>query len=76
MLISWALFGADSGFRVGWRKAGRGGGLVFGGLLVVLGNLSFWPGDRAPGYLCIGFGHFPDIWQFPRILTLKSFGNS
>ena len=26
MLISWALFGADSGFRVGWRKAGGGRG--------------------------------------------------
>ena len=39
MLISWALFGADSGFRVGWRKAGRGeGGSGFRGFTGGIGQ--------------------------------------
>ena len=30
----------------------------------------------ALGYHFMGIGHFPDIFLFPKLLSLKSFGNS
>ena len=44
--------------------------------LVLLPKLSFWRGDWALGYHSMGFGHFPDISRFPKILSLQSFSNS
>ena len=63
------VFGAGSGFRVGWRAAGgEGEGALFsafqgvfasvGGVLILAGGRGGW----ALGYHSIGFGHFPDIW--------------
>ena len=51
------IFGAGSGFRVGWRTAAGGWfPLALGG-----GGLSFWRGGWALCYHSLGFGHFPDI---------------
>ena len=65
------VFGANSGFRVGWRR-GRG---IYYLLSKGFSGIWFWRGDWAPGYHSMGFRHFPDISQFPRILILKAFGN-
>ena len=50
------IFGAGSGFRVGWRTAG---GLWFP--LALGGQLSFWGEGWALSYHSLGFGHFPSI---------------
>ena len=39
-------------------------------------TLSFWHEGWALGYHSMEFRHFPDISQFPKILSLKSFANS
>ena len=79
--ISCGVFEAGSGFRVGRRTArgsGWGWGLVpfFGAFVLVLAKFSFWRGDWGLGYHSMGIRHFPNISSFPKILTLKSFGNS
>ena len=40
---------------------------------LALMGLSFWRGNWALGYHSMGFRHFPDISEFPKIL---SFDNS
>ena len=47
-----------------WLGRGRGVGVDFGG------------GDWALGYVCAQIWDFPNISLFPRILSLKLFGNS
>ena len=75
--ISCGVFEAGSGFRVG-RRAAREWGLVpfFGAFVLVLARFSFLRGDWGLGYHSMGIRHFPNISSFPKILTLKSFGNS
>ena len=58
------IFGTGSNFRVGWRKAGAGGGVgfvFFGIFTLVLAKVSFWRGCWAVGFRCMGFRHFPNI---------------
>ena len=62
--VARGVFGASSGFRVGWRAvAGGVWYLFFEGFLLVLAGLSFWQGGGgwARGYHSMGFRHFPDI---------------
>ena len=59
--VGYGLFGAGSGFRVGWRAAGGGSVAVFRGSLRGLGA-GRW------AYRSIGSGHFPNVSWFPRIL--------
>ena len=51
------VFGAGSGFRVGWRAMGGGGVwfLLFKGFIVVLAKLSFYRGDWGLGYHSMEF---------------------
>ena len=68
--------GAGSGFRVGWRTAGGGGGgfHFFRGSLLALAEFSVWWGWLL-GYYSMEFRHSPDISEFPSVLSLTSFGN-
>ena len=43
---------------------------------LVLPTFNFWKGDWALGYVSTQLWDFTDISLFPKILTLKSFGNS
>ena len=76
--VGCGVFGAGSGFVLGWCMAG--GGLVrhfSGAFLLVFGSFLFWRGGGlGAGYHSVGFLHFPDISEFPGILRLKWFGNS
>ena len=63
-----------------WGGAMRRGGFGFYFLGVFCwcwrGNCLFWGGDWALGYTSMGFWHYSDLSQFPRILSVKSFSNS
>ena len=52
------IFGAGSGFLVGWRNAEEVQLLFFMGFLLVLGEFSFLWGDWALGYDSMEFRHF------------------
>ena len=61
-LSAWAtvgcgVFGAGSGFGVGWRTVVWS--LFFGAFLLVLAKLLFWRGDWALDYHSMAFRHFP-----------------
>ena len=43
---------------------------------LLLSKFSFWKEDWALGYVSIQIWDFPSISLFPKILNLKSFGNS
>ena len=43
-------------------------GMIGGGRIFILAG--------GLGYHSMGFKHFPDVFQFPKILSLKPFGNS
>ena len=58
-----------------WGIALRGGLFSAGGFLLVLVKFSFLQGDSALGYYSMGFEDFLDIFKFPKIVSLKSFGN-
>ena len=45
-------------------------------IFLVLRKLSFWQGNWALGYHSMMFRQIPDISEFPKILSLKSLGNS
>ena len=59
--IGCGVSGTGSGFRVGWRAAGRAESLFFGAFLLVLAKLLFWRGSCALGYHSMEFRHFPNI---------------
>ena len=66
-------------FWVGaWRGGGQGvGSPFFGGFFYQYwGIFCFGRGGLGTGYHSVGFVHFPDISEFPGILSLKWFGNS
>ena len=44
--------------------------------LLLLTKFSFWQEDLALGYYSMKFEDFLDISLFPKILSLRSFGNS
>ena len=44
------IFGANSGFRVGWRTAGRVPWLFFETFLLLLAKFFFWRGSWTLGY--------------------------
>ena len=75
------VFGNGSAFRVGWTTAVGGGGFNFWFSVVFCWG---WRGGHFGGGLGAGlslcgsmwFGDFPDFSQFPKILRLKSLGNS
>ena len=49
----------------------------FSGLfLLVLAKFSFWQGEWALGYHFLRFRPFPNVSQFPKILSPKTLGNS
>ena len=58
--VGYRIFGTGSGFRGGWRTAGRVWSR-FWTLLLVLANFLFWQGGWALGYCSMGFGHIPNI---------------
>ena len=43
---------------------------------LLLPKFNFWKGDWALGYVSTQIWDFPNIFLFPKILSLKSFGNS
>ena len=49
---------------------------IFQKFFLVLTRFSFWQEKRALGYHSMKFRHFSYISEFPKILSLKSFGNS
>ena len=49
---------------------------IFPKFLLALIKFSFWEEDWAPGYNSIQFWYFLDTSLFPKILSLKKFGNS
>ena len=61
--IARGIFGAGSGFRVGWGTAGAGGGwfLSFCGFFAGIGEIFILVDGMALGYHSMGFRHFPDI---------------
>ena len=69
------VVGAGSGGRCGW--AGQGGfDIYFCVFWLLLPGFDFGGGDWALGYVCAQIWDFPNISLFPRILSLKLFGNS
>ena len=50
--------------------------LLLRGLWVVLAKLNFWKGDWGLGYVFTQIWDFRNISLFPKILSLKLFGNS
>ena len=40
------------------------------------GRIFIWQEDWVMGYHSMGFKHFPNVFQFPKILSLKPFGKS
>ena len=58
--VGCGVFGAGSGFGVGWRG---GGSLVavFWGSFTSAGGIFILPGGCALGYHSVGFRHFPNI---------------
>ena len=62
--IARGIFGAGSGFRVGWGTAGAGGEgwfLSFCGFFAGIGGIFILVGGMALGYHSMGFRHFPDV---------------
>ena len=55
------VFGAGSGFRVGWRAAGWVWLIFCGGLLLVLAGFWLLLGGWALGHRSMGCGYFPNI---------------
>ena len=45
-------------------------------IFATINKMLFWQEDWALGYPSMKFRHFPDISQFPKVLSLKLFGNS
>ena len=52
--VARGIFGTSSGFRVGWRTAGRVELLFFKSFLLVLAKLSFWRGGLGAGLAFYG----------------------
>ena len=61
-----------------WGGAWRGGvgSPFFGGFFTSIWEFFVLAGGLGAGYHSVGFVHFPDISEFPGILSLKWFGNS
>ena len=77
------VVGAGSGGGVGgggggwgWMGGARGVWYLLLRVLTAAAGLWFWGGDWALGYVCAQIWDFPNISLFPRILSLKLFGNS
>ena len=49
---------------------------VFQEVSATINKFSFWREDWLLGYHSMKFRHFPDICWFPKMLSLKLFGNS
>ena len=69
-------FENNSNFGVKKRTTGKVQFLFSRSLLLVLTKLSFLGEDWALGYNSMKFGHYFQLSYFPKILNLKSFGNS
>ena len=50
--------------------------LLLPGFWLLLPKVNFWKGDWALGYVSTQIWDVPNISLFPKIVTLKSFGNS
>ena len=74
--ISHRIFETKSSFHVKQRTAGEVSLLFFGSSLTALTKCSFLQEGWALGYHSAKFTRFPNISKFPKILSLKSFGNS
>ena len=70
--VGCGVFGAGSGFGVGWRGGGVWS-LCFGALLLVLAEFLFCRGAVHWAIILWGLDTF---LIFPKIICLKSFGNS
>ena len=69
------IFETKSSFHVKQRSTRKVQFLFFSSFLLVLTKYSFWEEDWALGYNSMKFGDFSDISKFPKILSLRSFGN-
>ena len=63
-------------FYVKQRTAGKVQFLLFSSFLLILTKFSFWEEDRTLGYNSMKVSDFPDIFSFPKILSLVLFCNS
>ena len=70
------IFQTTSGSHVQLRTRGNALFPFFKRFLLVLTKFSFWKKDWTLGYYSLKLKHFPDISQFPKIQSLKSFSNS
>ena len=60
--VARGVFGAGSGFRVGWRAAGGGGLIsVLPGFSAGVGGAFVSAGGWAVGYHSMGFRQFADV---------------
>ena len=63
-----------------WNNALRNKfSFYFSALFLLVSAISlffWWGGGLGPGYNSMGFWDFPDLSNFPKILSLTSFGNS
>ena len=74
--ISYKLFETNSSFHLKLHTTEKVWFLFFKIFLLGLIKFSFLQEDCTQGYHSMGFSSFPDISLFPKILCVKSFGNS
>ena len=71
------IFENNSSFPVKWGTTRKVQFLLSRSLLLALTKFSFWEEEWLLGYMGImKFLYYSELSQFPKILSLNSFGNS